>query len=270
MEHNQGNRSSRLLEALERDMLVSLLEPKTGDRMLEVGCGSGKRLHIFRNRGLDVTGLESDPALVTAARKCLGHDSMVEFGEPGDLPFEDNSFELVLLSHVLTGTSDPCLALAEAGRVARKRVVVATFNSCSLQALWEWLQDGPDIGRRFSPWRLNGMARQVYGPSRIRRVTLLTFPKPWLPRLKAVETSPLVQRFPWGALLFLRIDLGYTVRTRPLTVPAKPAAWGSCPGPLRRGSAIGPVIPGYWSRRIHGTDSPFSTRNREPVRPEAG
>ena len=72
-----------------------------------MGCGEGKLLQLFRKRGLDVTGLESDQALVLAARNNLQNNTLVEFGDPGDLPFEDNSFDLVLLGHSITLSLDP-------------------------------------------------------------------------------------------------------------------------------------------------------------------
>ncbi len=235
---NSGRPSDHLLVALERDLLLSLLEPKPGERILEVGCGEGKLLQLFRKRGLDVTGLESDQALVLAARNNLQNNTLVEFGDPGDLPFEDNSFDLVLLGHSITLSLDPRAALAEAGRVARKRVLVKTLNPFSWYGLCGRVQGCSDLDRWLSPWRLSSLARQVFGPSRMKRITFSTFPQACLPWLKAVETSPFVQRFPWGGILFLRVDLRYTVRTRPLTAPAKPAALGPTPRPVRRQSGV--------------------------------
>jgi SAM-dependent methyltransferase len=235
-----GNQASHLLEALERDLLISLADPKAGERLLEVGCGLGRRLKIFRDRGLEVMGLEADQVLVDAARRSIGNNSLVRFGEPGELPFEDNAFDLVLLGHGLTRAFDPATALAEAGRVARQRIVVETLNPYSLNGLNQRLQGRAEVSEWLSPWRLSGMARKVFGPSRMRRVTLQTFPQAWLSWLKTVETSPLVQRFPWGGYLFLRIDLRYTVRTRPLAVSTKPAPLGPHPGSCRQQSRAWP------------------------------
>ncbi len=215
-------------------MLVSLFEPKAGQRLLEVGCGLGRRLKIFRDRGLDVLGMESEQIHVEAARRYLGNSSLVRLGEPGELPFEDNEFDLLLLGHSIIKTFDPSAALAEAGRVARKRIIIETFNPYSLSGLYQRLQGRAEVDNWLSPWRLSGLARQVFGPSRMKRITLLTFPQAWLGWLKTVETNPFIQCLPWGVIIFLRIDLRYTVRTRPLTVSSEPVAFGHQTGQCRR------------------------------------
>ena len=237
-ELNSGHCPGHLVEALERDFLLAVLDPKPGERILEVGCGSGKLLKILKNRGLTVTGLESDQALASAARDRLNNSALVELGDPGDLPFEDNEFDLVLLGQAITQALDPRAALAEAGRVARKRVVVKTLNPLSWYGLCRRFQGSPRVDAWLGPWRLDSLARGVFGPSNMKRATLFTFPRAWLFWLKWLEMSSFVQRFPFGAVIFLRVDLRYTVRTRPLTAPVKPAALGPTPGPVRRQSGI--------------------------------
>jgi len=226
--------ASHLLEALERDVLLSLLEPRAGERFLEVGCGRGRRLALLRRRGLTVTGLETETETVAAAQRHLGNPSLVRLGRSEDLPFEDNAFDVVMLGLARTRVSDLSSALAEAGRVARRRVVVEAINpfSClglSLQmAGWDPFQKG------VSPWRLRRLAREVYGSSPVTLQTLITFPRSWLTWLKGVETSVLVQKLWLGGLVFLTVDLRYVVRTEPLAAPAKPVrATPEC-GPLRR------------------------------------
>lgn len=89
-------------------------------RVLDVGCGSGWLL-----RNLDgaarATGLERDPAVVTALRS-RGMD--VAEGDATVLPFEDRSFDLVVLRNVLHHVEDPAAAVAEALRVARGELLV--------------------------------------------------------------------------------------------------------------------------------------------------
>jgi len=224
--------AAHLVEALERDLLLGLLEPRPGERLLEVGCGRGRRLAIFRNRGLDVMGLESVPALIEAARRKLGPD-LVQAGDLDDLPWDDNAFDLVLLGNCLAYVKNPESALGEAGRVARRRVVVEMVNPYSWLGLKIRFYDDDPPPRWLGPWRLKNLAEQVFGPSPVRTLSLLTFPQSWLPWLKHVETSPFVQRQPWGGLYFLAIDLRYTLRADPLTARAKPAPLGPAAGPLR-------------------------------------
>jgi SAM-dependent methyltransferase len=226
--------ASHLLEALERDVLLSLLEPRAGERFLEVGCGRGRRLALLRRRGLTVTGLESEAERVAAAQKHLGNPSLVHLGRPADLPFEDNAFEVVMLGLARTRALDLTAALAEAGRVARRRVVVEAVNPFSCLGLSLHLAGWDPVQKGISPWRLRRLAREVYGPSRVKLQTLITFPRAWLTWLKGVETSVLVQRMWLGGLVFLAVDLRYVVRTEPLAAPAKPARATPDCGPLTR------------------------------------
>ena len=226
--------ASHLLEAMERDVLLSLLEPRAGERFLEVGCGRGRRLSLLRRRGLTVTGLETGTEAVAAAQKSLDNPSLVRLGRPTDLPFEDNSFEVVMLGLARTRVDDLSAALAEAGRVARRRVGVETINPFSFLGLSLHLAGWDPLPKGVSPWRLRQSAREVYGSGRIKVQTLITFPRAWLTWLRGLENSVLVQRMWFGGLVFLAVDLRYIVRTKPLAAPAKPARAAPGCGPMSR------------------------------------
>lgn len=49
--------------------LVDLLAPRTGERVLDLGCGTGRLLEPLAARGAQVVGVDSDPAMVAAAQK---------------------------------------------------------------------------------------------------------------------------------------------------------------------------------------------------------
>lgn len=68
--------------------------------MCEIGCGDGKHLMEFARAGFDVLGVEPDSAAREAGS---GHGLQVLDGTLEHLPpeLEQQSFELVLLSHVL-------------------------------------------------------------------------------------------------------------------------------------------------------------------------
>jgi ubiquinone/menaquinone biosynthesis C-methylase UbiE len=95
-------------------------------RVLEVGCGPGHlAVRLARDYGLDVTGLDLDPAMVERARA----NATREFGEGprpsfvvGDvsaLPFEDKSFDLVVSTLSMHHWDDPAAGLSEIGRMLR-------------------------------------------------------------------------------------------------------------------------------------------------------
>jgi len=50
--------------------LREVVEPRTdGRRLLDVACGTGKHLPLFRDAGYDVEGLDLDPAMLAVARE---------------------------------------------------------------------------------------------------------------------------------------------------------------------------------------------------------
>ena len=117
-------RSSERTELLEVDRVVDLcLEGIAPASVLDVGTGSGLFAEAFALRGLEVTGLDPNPDMLETARGFVPGGTFVE-GTAEDIPFPDDSFDLVYLGHVLHETDDTLLALQEARRVARARVVV--------------------------------------------------------------------------------------------------------------------------------------------------
>jgi trans-aconitate methyltransferase len=49
--------------------LLELLAPRSGERILDLGCGVGTQLRQLVERGAKVTGVDLDPAMVEAARR---------------------------------------------------------------------------------------------------------------------------------------------------------------------------------------------------------
>ena len=96
-----------------------------GVRVLEVGCGPGHlSIRLARHHGLEVTGLDLDPAMITRAnanRLGNGDGRRPEFlvGDVAALAFPDQSFDLVVSTLSMHHWADPTAGLAEIGRVLR-------------------------------------------------------------------------------------------------------------------------------------------------------
>lgn len=89
----------------------------TGDRILDLGCGSAIVAKKFEQYfGSKVSGVDIIDNRVDKIDFKL-FDGRV-------LPFEDKSFDDVLIAYVLHHCQDPLKTLSEAKRVARKRVIV--------------------------------------------------------------------------------------------------------------------------------------------------
>lgn len=82
-------------------------------RALEVGCGSGELLRALMQMGWETEGLEWDPLAAENARRNTGLPVMV--GDLRELKISSESFQLVVLHHVIEHIDDPVATL---GRIA--------------------------------------------------------------------------------------------------------------------------------------------------------
>jgi len=93
-----------------------------GARLLEVGCGMGTDLLQFARGGAKVTGVDLTPRSIEISRQHLavygeGGDFAITDGE--NLPFADESFDVVYSNGVLHHTPDTAGAVREVHRVLR-------------------------------------------------------------------------------------------------------------------------------------------------------
>ena len=88
-----------------------------GQRVLEVGCGSGVFLRAAADRGASVVGLDASETLIELARARVPEAELV-VGDMQFLPYDDDTFDLVAGFNSFFFAADMVAALREAGRVA--------------------------------------------------------------------------------------------------------------------------------------------------------
>ena len=104
-----------------------------GERVLDVGTGTGVAALAAAHRGARVTGLDLTPPLLAVARenaKLAGRDDIVwTEGDAEALPFPDASFDVVVSQFGHMFAPRPDVAVAEMRRVLRHggRVAFATW-----------------------------------------------------------------------------------------------------------------------------------------------
>lgn len=99
-------------------------------RLLDVGCGTGWLAEHFT----DYTGVDGSPEAVKAAADLGRNVRLVDLGGP--LPFENASFQAVVVKDVLEHVPDPVLTVREVHRVLEPGGLV--FASSPDAQRWVW------------------------------------------------------------------------------------------------------------------------------------
>jgi len=105
--------------------VARLTDLSPGTEVLDVASGKGIPLEYFvREFGVQGTGVEEDPRLVAEAEAYMrnaGLSNVVSFqtASPDDLPFRDETFDVVVGEVGLAGRVDPLSAIRELARVTR-------------------------------------------------------------------------------------------------------------------------------------------------------
>ena len=103
-----------------------------GGSVLDLGCGDGLLFRLLGKKIEKGVGLDISPEAVRKAKE-KGFDARLHsFDDP--LPFEDNTFDYVVLLDVLEHVYDPVPLLREAARVSKNSVIVGVPNFSSLPA----------------------------------------------------------------------------------------------------------------------------------------
>lgn len=134
----------RFSVAAERwtDWVFARLALAPGEALLEVGCGPGDLWRVTGHRlpaGVSLTLTDSSPGMVERARAALGERADYAVAPADDIPFPDDSFDVVVANHMLYHVPDLRRALAELARVLRPggRLVASTIGADHLAELGE-------------------------------------------------------------------------------------------------------------------------------------
>ena len=102
--------------------LMQLVDPQPGERVLDVGTGSGGLALLAARAGANVTGIDIAPdGVARAAERARdeGLDAAFDVGDAQSLPYADASFDVVLSAFGVIFAADQRRAARELARVCR-------------------------------------------------------------------------------------------------------------------------------------------------------
>ena len=209
------------LDKLSTQLIIRLLKPQRGEKILDIGCGTGNHLLLFHRLGLDVTGIDASPYMLDIARSRLGNKASLKIGRAEDLPFEDNEFDVVTFIYTLEFLDDAFRALLEVGRVAKHRVFVGVLNGLSLGCIGNkcYALFHNTIfreARLFNLWGLKSSVKKACGNVPMKWGSVQVMPSFLRKYSETIEMSPAVQSYPFGSFLGLVFEMTYTLRTENL------------------------------------------------------
>jgi len=89
----------RLFEPLNKGLRllgVRMFLPKKGMKILDVGCGTGVHLGIYRRFKCKLYGIDTSPSMLEIAKSRLGEDAELHLGDATKTPYENDTFDLIL------------------------------------------------------------------------------------------------------------------------------------------------------------------------------
>jgi demethylmenaquinone methyltransferase/2-methoxy-6-polyprenyl-1,4-benzoquinol methylase len=141
-----------------RRAVVDAVDPRPGDRILDVATGTGMVAFALARRGAEVVGLDQSEEMLARARARAPARVTFVHGEAERLPFNDEEFDGLTFTYLLRYVDDPRATMAELARVVKPggRIGMVEFGvprAALLRAAWRaHTRVGlPLLGRVVSP-----------------------------------------------------------------------------------------------------------------------
>ncbi len=127
--HTSNNCLQRWLINNFTNTLIEIIKNLSIENILDVGCGEGFTLAMLQknNFGKNLEGIDCSDVAIKIGKDLFPEITM-KTGDVYNLPYEDNSFDLVICTEVLEHLEDPKRALQEIMRVSKKYCLFSVPN----------------------------------------------------------------------------------------------------------------------------------------------
>lgn len=106
------------LDSFEKDELKKMIIKTGGKKVLDLGCGTGRLFPFLVESGKNLTGLDISSKMIEKARKKYPKIESI-IGDSENLPFKDNSFDIVISAFVVVHLKNIEKTFSEVYRVLK-------------------------------------------------------------------------------------------------------------------------------------------------------
>jgi 2-polyprenyl-6-hydroxyphenyl methylase / 3-demethylubiquinone-9 3-methyltransferase len=156
--------------------MIAAHQPQSTRQVLDIGCGRGFYFPLYGALKVSFTGVEIDPVPLAMARQIAAKFGGCVLDTAAEtLPFENDTFDIVVMSEVLEHMENPQIALLEAKRVLKSSgILLVTVPNANFPFLWDPIN--AILGKVFNrPIRRGPLAGiwanhvRLYSPSQIQQ-----------------------------------------------------------------------------------------------------
>ncbi|MFI6044190.1 class I SAM-dependent methyltransferase [Nocardia sp. NPDC051321] len=157
--------------------VLSAVGERSGQRVLDAGCGEGYLSRILDGGNARVVGIDACAELVEAARGAAdqeGRDIVYHHGSVAALPLDNATFDCVVCNHLVNDLPDPAPAFEEFGRVLKPggRLVVLMLHPCFYRTPTDDETTGESVSDQYFAVRSFTQNFRVAGESSPAQVTV--------------------------------------------------------------------------------------------------
>lgn len=158
--------------ATHKSVLIHHINQEPPCRLLEIGVGSGN--HLSKYKGHRITGIDISPGMLKRARKQNGACIQLMVMDGGQLAFENESYEMVTLPHILAVASKPEQVLNEVYRVLVPGGKLFILNHFTPSNALQWLDKFFNPVSRLLHVRSRFYEQELLGLKRFKMISSLS------------------------------------------------------------------------------------------------